>query len=252
MFAVLSKLVAALISPLGTAILLGMTGWLLARRGRTRLGGMLGGAALAWLWIGSMPWTAGWLTASLERDYPSVAIERLPAAGAIVVLGGAIRSPDGSQGYPALTRASNRLWHAARLYRAGKAPLLVLSGGYDPSLGDRPEADAMREFLVALGVPASAMLLESTSRTTRENARFTAVLLGQRGIHNVLLVTSASHMARARRCFEAEGLHVVAAATDHAGRPVTGWARVVPDAGALQDVARALKEWVGRLAVPFG
>jgi uncharacterized SAM-binding protein YcdF (DUF218 family) len=249
---VFSKLVAALISPLGTALLLGIVALVLARStrgGLRRVAYAVGALAVAWLWFWSMPVASGWLRGSLEDAAGERRVEALPAAPAIVVLGGAV---EGTllpwRAYPDLKAASDRVWHAARLYRAGKAPLIVLSGG-TMHPGEMPEAQAMRQFLVDLGVPASAMLLEAQSQTTTENAADTARLLQQRGIGKILLVTSALHMRRARGLFERAGLEVIPAPTDYevVHRP---WhvLDVVPDTEALDGSGRAIKEVVGRLA----
>jgi len=108
----------------------------------------------------------------------------------------------------------------------------------------------MRGLLLDFGVPARAMLLEERSRTTAENAFYSVQLLRQRRIDTVLLVTSALHMERARRLFEAQGLRVIPVATDHEARDTSrmpAWQRWLPSADALDGSARALKEWVGRL-----
>ena len=89
-----------------------------------------------------------------------------------------------------------RLECAAALYRAGRTPVLVLTG---TGIGG-DSAPAMRDFaLKKLGVPAEAMLLESVSTTTRENLVRAAELLREKRMREVLLVTSASHMGRALR-----------------------------------------------------
>ncbi len=72
----------------------------------------------------------------------------------------------------------------------------------------------MQAFLLDLGVPASAMLLEDRRLTTGENARLTAALLRPQGVDTVILVTSALHMRRARAEFELAGLKVIPAPTD--------------------------------------
>ena len=245
----MSHLIVWFLSPLTLALLLATLAFVLAMRGRRRAAWILAGVGFFILYVGSMPLTAGALRASLERAYPETLIDQLPTADAIVVLGGAIRSPDTMRRYASLDEGSSRLWHAARLYHAGKAPFIVASGGYDPALGDRPEAYAMAEFLEALGVPKDALRLETTSRTTRENARETAKLLGGGHSLRILLVTTASHMPRARATFEAQGFKVIPAAADYEGVPVRGWERWAPDAGALTGTGRALKEWVGRWAL---
>jgi hypothetical protein len=53
------------------------------------------------------------------------------------------------------------------LHRAGKAPLIVISAGnlpWPPAVA--PESQLIADLLVELGVPRSAMILESGSRNT--------------------------------------------------------------------------------------
>lgn len=245
----LSKLVIAAISPLGTALLLGVAGLLLAAGAsarRRRRGLLLAAGALGWLFFWSTPLASDAVRASLEEAAGPRSVEGLAPAQAIVVLGGSIRGPRPPQRpYPDLGSSADRVWHAARLYRAAKAPLLVLSGGTAHE-GEVPEAESMRQFLLELGVPGRAMLLEPASVTTSQNAAFSAELLRRQGIRSVLLVTSALHMRRARALFEREGVRVVPAPTDHevVSRPFR-LLDVVPDAEALEGSGRAIKEIVG-------
>jgi uncharacterized SAM-binding protein YcdF (DUF218 family) len=109
----------------------------------------------------------------------------------------------------------------------------------------------MAIVLQDFGVPAQAMLLEETSRNTRENASFSTTLLKARGVQHILLVTSALHMPRALALFTAQGLQADPAPTDfesHLLPPgVLAW---LPDAQALDGSGRPMKElvgkWVGR------
>jgi len=114
---------------------------------------------------------------------------RQPAA--IVVLGSGLI--DGE--VPPLLRG--RLDAAIAQWRLHPAALLVPSGGQ----GDdepRAEGEAMREYLVAQGVPAESVAAETASRTTRENLVLSRQLLDERGISgDVLIVTSGYHAARA-------------------------------------------------------
>ena len=244
----LTKSAIALISPLGTALVLGLLAWLLGLLGKRAWALALGGLALAWLGFWSLPLASHGLRGLIEADYPPVPVASLPVAPAIVVLGGAVSPPRRPEALPDLGAAADRVWHAARLYRAGKAPLLVLSGGSDPAISLTSEAEAMRRLVLDLGVPDAALVLEEQSRTTRENAHFTAELLRERGIDRILLVTSALHMRRALGLFAAEGLQVIPAATDHEARQVSDWQVWLPDAAALDGSGRALKEWVGAWA----
>lgn len=162
------------------------------------------------------PAFSDWVRATLEQRHPPLPVEALPGADAIVVLGGgmeAARPPE--RLYPDLNAAADRVWHAARLFRAGKAPLILASGGNLPWSGaERAEAEVMAELLQELGVPKAAIVLEARSRTTQENRDNSLPVLHQLGAHRILLVTSALHMPRALALFAATDLAVVPAPTD--------------------------------------
>jgi len=247
-----SKLIAFVISPFGTGLLAAVVALLCAARGRERWASTLGAMAVGWVWLWATPALSNRMQMQIEAEFPPLPLTAVPSAGAAVVLGGAMSPPTTTQPYANLHAAADRVWHAARLHHAGKAPLLVLSGGTDPKVTPWSEAKAMQLLLRDLGVPDRAMLLEGSSRTTEENAANCALLLKQRGINTILLVTSAKHMARAKAQFEATGLTVVPVAADHtsavAWREWTTW---VPDAGALDDSGQVFKEVVGRLVMQF-
>ncbi|HWR51840.1 MAG TPA: YdcF family protein [Bryobacteraceae bacterium] len=105
----------------------------------------------------------------------------------------------------AQTLGVNSYWrvvYASRVWNDGKFRRAVVSG--------EDIAPVMRDLLVARGVPADAITVENQSRSTRENALYTARLLqSDRG--RKVLVTSDVHMYRSRRVFEAAGMHVTGA-----------------------------------------
>jgi uncharacterized SAM-binding protein YcdF (DUF218 family) len=243
----LSKILTQLAMPLsigGSLIGFGIVALLFRRR---VLGGGLALAGLAWLWLWSTPLFSDWVRGTLEGQYAPAALEATPAADAIVVLGGAVQPVVPPRLFPDLGSASDRVWHGARLFHAGKAPLLVLSGGALPwRAEDGPESRAMLAFVTDLGVPQEHVLIESQSATTRENASETARMLTEHGVSRVLLVTSALHMRRAEAAFHAVGLDVVPAATDHEAVEQARTALdYLPDAQALAGSSRAFKEILG-------
>jgi uncharacterized SAM-binding protein YcdF (DUF218 family) len=242
-----SQFVALVISPLGLALLLGLLALLLFWRRHDRAATTSAVAALAWLWLWSTPAASLGLRSRIESRYPDVPVASLPMADAIVVLGGSVTPPESPGQLVDLAGGADRVWHAGRLYKAGKAPLILLSGGSDPDYSVMSEAEAMQVFLRDLGVPDEAMLLETESGNTQQSAENTARLLQARGIHRVLLVTSALHMERALHEFEGQGLEVTPAVTDVEGGqpPPIPW-RYLPDADSLSASARALKELVGQ------
>lgn len=240
----LDKFVIALISPLGSALALGVIALLLSAMRRLRWGWGVAVLAVLWLTAWSLPIVSHALRGALESDFPPVEAASLPNAQAIVVLGGGIRPPGVAGAVPDLGGAADRVWFASRLFHAGKASVIVLSGGSNPQVSATSEARAMRGFAADLGVPAGVMLLEEQSRNTRENARFTAELLPPPA--HILLVTSALHMQRAKALFEASGFTVTPAPTDHEARTRFSAVDWLPDAEALDGSARAIKEMLGR------
>lgn len=243
----LAQYVTLMISPLGSALLLSILSLLFLWRRHDRAASILAIGALSWLWLWSTPAASLAIRSHIESRHPDVPIASLPSADAIVVLGGSVTPPESPGQFVNLSSGADRVWHAARLYKAGKAPFIVLSGGSDPACSVMSEAQAMRIFLRDLGVPDQAMLLEQESRNTQQNAEYSARLLHARGLNRTLLVTSALHMERARREFEIQGLEVIPAVTDReAGAPPPVPWRYLPDAEALSSSAGALKEIVGQ------
>jgi uncharacterized SAM-binding protein YcdF (DUF218 family) len=242
------KIFSELIYPLATCLVLVPLGSLLRWRW-PRFGTAVALAGVAWLGLWSLPSASLWLRGTLEHRYTQQVPAVYPVADAIVVLGGGMEgSRKGKRERGNLLNAGDRVWFGAQLWRAGRAPVLILSGGNaEWSASDQPEAEAMATFLVDLGVPRGAMLLESQSLTTHENALRTREVMQANGIRRVLLVTSALHMRRAMAAFAAAGIDAVPAPTDFEAVPpremtVLDW---LPDAGALEGSTRAIKEYVG-------
>ena len=167
---------------------------------------------------------------------------------AIVVLGGGIQpAVPPYLDFPGLNSSSDRIWLAARLYHDGVAPLIVVSGGGFLAAQGGPattEAEAMRVFLVALGVPSDAIVSEGKSLNTIENMRFVHGIVAD---ERVALVTSAFHMPRALKLAGVAGLNVAAFPTDfRAIRELRApWENWIPSVEAISGSALALREYAG-------
>lgn len=122
-------------------------------------------------------------------------------ADAIVVMGAGVVGPC----TPNLN-GMRRVLLAARLWKQGRAPLLFFTGGRAPE--GCATAESMARTALELGVPESRIVEETRSRSTHENARFSAPLLRERGIRRLLVVTDRLHMRRASAAFEAMGFPV--------------------------------------------
>lgn len=249
----MDKAAIALLSPLGTALLgFVFCGWALWL-GRKSAALFFALSAVAWLWLWSLPPVAAGLAAVVEGPYQPRPLADIPGAEAVVVLGGAYSASgfDPGTGQDVeFGEAAERLWFAARLFHAGKAPLILLSGGHDPRLVEFSEAEAMARIAADLDIPDEALLREGASRNTRENARYSASLLRREGIHRILLVTSAAHMRRATVHFAAEGLDVVPVPTDYQAPRLARKPCCLPDGEALAVSGQMFKELVGRWLWP--
>lgn len=244
MFLYLSKVISLLLYPLGLSLIF------LVVRERLPSWRWLGWAALAILLFFSTPIVSQGLLASLEGQYPPVNPKSAPKARLIVILGGYLHSPSSQRPLSEFTDAGDRLLMGLRLYRANRAPQILLTGGNIEFLGRGvlPEAQAAKTLLIEWGVPEQAILIEDRSQNTHENAQFTQQLMTKRGIRGpILLVTSGYHLPRSVAIFTKAGFQLSPIPTDYQ----TGWGEPdllfqwLPRADALADATLALKEWLG-------
>lgn len=110
-------------------------------------------------------------------------------ASAIVVLGAAQYAGRPSPVFKA------RLDHGIALWKRGLAPYLVLTGGM--GVGDTTsEAAVGRRYAMRMGIPDSAIRLESEGRTTSESLRAVVALVGSLPDRSVVLVSDPFHSLR--------------------------------------------------------
>lgn len=252
-FIFLSKLLPLFVYPLGfTCFLLLVALWLCYRRSRWVFIPVL--FAFIILVTASNVKVSNNLITSLERQY--LPYENMPNAEAIVVLGGATRNDEPPRIMPDMSDRGDRLLYAAKLYKDRVAPLILLSGGRIQWFkGDSSEAESMATILEIMGVPRDAMILESRSLNTYENAIYIKEILDRKNIKKILLVTSAAHMPRSMSIFEKQGLNPIPAPADFMvsdrnliESTFTIEARILsflPDTESLDRTTQAIKEYIG-------
>lgn len=231
-----------LVQPPFNLMLLGGIGFLL-RRKRPRLARVLIVGSIGLLYALSTPLVATALLISLQ---PSSALDlaSAPRNAAIVVLGGDLRPAAREFGGDTVSMLSlERVRYAAWVAKGTGLPVLT-SGGVIKR-GARPVGELMkavleREFGVAV------RWSDDRSRDTDENARFSAELLARDGIRDVVLVTHAWHVPRARQAFERAGLAVTPAPTAFRAFDDLDVLDFVPYSRSLHDSSLAIHEWIGR------
>jgi len=239
---------ANLIIPLNLCLTLVALGLVLGLFRLRRTGAALAAAGVLWAAAWSLPITSLWLGGALEQRYPYRPAEQLPTADAIVVLGGNTANGRANWFEPYNREtAVLRVDAATELYRAGRAPKVVLSGG--ALEGDVSEARGMAHQMRQNGVPETALILENASRTTYENAALTEDTLRSHAIQSVLLVTSALHMPRAMAAFSKQGVQATAApAPPQIVVPHDGSVQLwIPNRRAFDASRSIIKEYAGLL-----
>ncbi len=253
MFLFVSKLLPLFIYPLGlSCILLLFALWLSRKRSRKTYIPIL--LALVLLLLSSNSIIANNLIASLEKQY--LPLSEPHTAEAIVVLGGATRNNEPPRILPDMSDRGDRLLYAAKLYKDGAAPKILLSGGrIQWTGGDSSEAKSMATILELMGIPPEDLILESRSLNTHENAVYTKEILQQQNIDKVLLVTSAAHMPRSIAIFKRENINAIPAPADYmisdrnlVEHRYTSESRILsllPNSQSLDYTTQAMKEYIG-------
>ncbi len=131
-----------------------------------------------------------------QAALPLLVRDPLTRADCILVLGGGVDE----YGRPTSSTAE-RVWYGVGLYREGFADRLLFSTG---APGGSSESKTMERLAIAWGIPPAAILVEDSSRNTRENLLFCHRIFQEQGWQRVILVSSPYHMRRvaliAREC----------------------------------------------------
>ncbi|WP_097305238.1 YdcF family protein [Pseudomonas chlororaphis] len=238
--------VKQLLLPPGLLLLLLLLAWWF-RRSRPRLAGVCFALGLGGFWLMSLPVMVEWGASALETE-PALTQSQWSTlaeqADAIVVLGSGRERGDPAWGSDQPTGVGlERQRYAARLAKASGLPILT-SGGLH--YGTPPtEAALMAESLLN-DFDVKVRWQEGRSRTTWENAEFTAQVLEPQGVKRIVLVTQAWHMQRAVWSFEQAGFTVVPAPVGFLGvdnaRPLGGW---MPEFKSIWQSGQLLNEAVG-------
>ncbi len=215
---------------------------------RTITGALTLAFGLLWVLAWSLPITTLYAGGWLEKRYAQPTNLEMPLADAIVVLGGHVQG-NRSNWFEPYDRQSvvNRESRAASLYFAGRAPLIILSGG--ALEGNISDTASMARSLQKLGIPDDAIIQETQSQNTLENAELTDQTLRSLQKKSIFLVTSALHMPRAMLAFESTGIKAWAAPLP----PQISWAQKpsqstwLPDLHTLLASRSIIKEYAGLL-----
>ena len=173
-----------------------------ARRRRQWL--MWLGCGFLMLMVAAGAWCR-WIYVQVERY--SV-LDQAARSDAIVVFGAAEYDGRPSPVFRA------RLDHARILFERGIAPLIVTVGGSEGA-DEHSEGEVGRDYLMGAGVPDSAIIAETHSRSTSESARRIAVIARANNLRRLVIVSDGTHMFRIHAICAADGLNVLTSPRPH-------------------------------------
>jgi uncharacterized SAM-binding protein YcdF (DUF218 family) len=235
---------------LGVGLVLGSAPALRDPRRRVRYAIRAAWSAWLALFVLSTPRCSTTLADWVEPDPVDVAarVADTPVAKRVlVVLGSGFR--DTAVPLPAAERLTSngivRLAGAARLFREVGFGEVIVSGRASEHQ-PRELAESMAAVLVDFGVPRERIILEPWSRTTRENASYSTLIIEQLDVDRVVVVSDALHVPRGLLEFERSGVDAIGAPVAHEGRPAVGLDAFLPSSGGLLLSHRVIHEVLGR------
>jgi uncharacterized SAM-binding protein YcdF (DUF218 family) len=140
---------------------------------------------------------------------PLVPIKKIPKADIAIVLGGASRIDMNDTDRVFLNEGDgDRIIHAIQLYKMGKVKKILFTSGAGSLTGaGLSEALFAKKLFLMLGVLPQDLILETESKTTYENALYSARILKKSYPNQkYLLVTNALHERRGLACFKKQGI----------------------------------------------
>ncbi len=207
-------------------------------------------AALAGLYVGSIPFTGDRLIGWIESRYPAVPVAAAGPADAIVVLGGILGPRAGTEFGPNWLDTSERFEAGLALRQAGKAGRLVFTGAQMP-WEDRAttEGDELKRLAVARGLAPESILVTRRIDNTAGEARAVADLMHEQGWKKIILVTTGWHMPRAAWLFRKAGVDCVIFPVDFRRDRQKKLTLIdfLPKAEALGNTETTLREVYGNL-----
>lgn len=245
----LIRTIEALIYPIGLIwATLTISAIVLCRK-KQRGAAFLCGLLSAFLYISGATPLPEILMARLERPYASATVANAQPADAVIVLGGIMNPSIHDTFGLSVTSAADRLITGVELLRQKKVRALIIGGG--PVRTDPNSSEGMRieQFVKTWNISGGEIIgLESCANTRQEAARVQALMTEHKWT-NLILVTSAFHMARAMATFEKAGIKVRPVACDFEALPVVEGEvpafRLVPIIDHIKNLNLYLHEVLG-------
>jgi len=246
MFFYFSQFLSFLAMPLTLVLLLQVIAIIFTPKSRGRK--ILGIGVLILVFF-SNPFLSNLALIAWEPPYKS--FEEIPNREFGIVLTGVTNLNKTATDRTFFSKGADRITQALQLYRMGKIKKILITGGQglNPT-NPYSEAELLKRFLIMTGMPDTDILIEEKSVNTRENALFTKEFLKKNGIaidQEFVLITSAFHMHRSKKCFDKVGLKTIPFPVDYYSHDLKYDLPelLYPRPEALVNWQVLIKEWIG-------
>ena len=237
----LHKILPLLVSPLSIVLIIILIGTFFKSKKISLLGLLI-------LIFCSVPIISNKLIFYLEKDYSLQSVKDVTKADAIVVLSGMISTINSKEKLSyEFNDSIDRILSGIDLFKEDKASFLILTNGKMPWSVGIPEGEYLKDFSIRYGIPEDRILLTDNVQNTDQEAISVKKLL-KTNEANIILVTSAFHMPRAKKVFEAANIKVIPFAVDFKTliKKIT-IIDFIPSANSLKDTSHFFREMIGRL-----
>lgn len=237
----LHKILPLVISPLFFIILIIILGILLKSKKISFLGIFI-------LILCSLPIFSNKLIHYLEKNFQPTDISNIKNVDAIVVLSGMIRVVKNDKNYKyEFTDAVDRILAGIDLIKINKAPYIILTRGSLPGSPIKSEGEVLYDHLIKAGINKEKIILTAKVQNTDQEAKSIKKLLNNK-IKEIILVTSAIHMPRAIKVFEAVEINVVPFPVDFSNYSLKfTFMDFIPSASAFNKTSYFVREMQGRI-----
>ena len=236
----INKILPIIFSPLGLIIVLLLFGILRKKILPSLL-------ALLLLTLLSLPLVSNQLIKSLERNYSVISPNELDTADTVVVLSGMLQTiKQDSMIHYEFSEAVDRIFAGINLLKMGKAQKIILTRGKLPWNKGVPEGDYLAEFVQSQGIDPNRILLTEIVQNTNDEAKAISRMLPKNS--EVILVTSAFHMPRAKKVFQNQNLKIIPYAVDfRSSAKYIDILDFLPQANAFKNSSFYFREIIGRV-----
>jgi uncharacterized SAM-binding protein YcdF (DUF218 family) len=242
MFFILSKVLFFLLSPFWWIIIL--FAWMLISKSEKRQKALRIVILVVFI-IFTNPFIYRTLVLAWQPDPVELPAGKKYTAG--ILLGGMAGYDKYDRGH--FGSSADRFIQAANLYHSGIIGKIIVSGGTGSLMQNEPaESFFLRGAFIANGIPDSAIIIESRSRNTYENAVYSKQITDSLQLSPpFVLVTSALHMPRSAKVFKKQGFDIMPFPCDyrvtHQGFSMENY--ILPNSGLINEWNLFIKEIVG-------